>query len=217
VGAAAYAAANDRIRKEILAYADERGPRLAALAVIVGWPDPNPESKGDPTKMRVIQKHFFLEAQRLRKELAVVDKDFSDKVAGIMNDAQGKFADEQAAGRLDIDKFRDDLNRNADAEAARQVRSTPKELDIRLAGARTTVLPATPPSVVTIPATAPFDAPPKVTFTGVGLEDQRRLVEHDLRIWLALNRFSLSKSKKGAKDKTDEFLKWRKSILQAGP
>ncbi len=60
-----------------------------------------------------------------------------------------------------------------------------------------------------IPAETPFDAAPTMPSGGIleGREDRRRLLAHELRIWLALQRLQLSKSGPGVPDKTTEFQK----------
>jgi hypothetical protein len=214
----AFADANRALLKEFLSYADERGPLLSSLAILSGWPDTNPESKGDPSKMRFMAKQNFLEAKRLRGEIAKTDAGFAAKAKGILASAQGVADSDLAQAQIDIEKFRDETNAKADAEAAREVRATPKQLDIRLAGARTMTLPAVPEIRYQLAASPSPRAVPQVTFTDIGNSagERRRQVEQELEIWLGLNRYSLAQSPSGVPNRTDEFKAWQKTYLMAG-
>ncbi len=214
----AYDDANTAIRSRFVDYGNQRGQLLASLAVIVGWPDTNPTSKGDTKFMRVVQKILFEKSKKLREDIAKLDSDFSAHVDTLLSGAQGVSGQKLANVQLAIEKFRDEMNKKADAEAAKQVRATPKELDIRLAGARTTILPAIPAQTIQIPASAPMPPAPQVTFSGIGngTEDRRRMVEQELQIWLGLNRLTLAKRGNGTPDVTDEFRAWRKTLQSDG-
>jgi hypothetical protein len=216
---AAYQTANDAIYEVFQAYGKKRGPLMASLAVIVGWPDPNPKSNGDPSKMGVIQKILFLKAKGLRAQIVDLDQKFSAELNERFAAAQAQSGKDLANAYAAVAAFREQLNKKADAEAAREVRATPKDLDIRLAGARTTVLPALPGRSVKISPGTPMPPPPQVPFMGIGngTEDRKKLVEQELQSWLGLNHMALAKRGQGAPDVTEEFKAWRKILLSGGP
>jgi hypothetical protein len=217
--AADFDAANQAIWEIFEPYSKQRGPLLSSLALIAGWPDRNPNSKGDPEKMRLIQKNNFEKAKKLRAEVAALDGQFAQDVIEYLSVAQNLSRKRLTEARKLVNDFVIQLSKRADAESKSQIRATPKELDIRLANARTTVLPAVPAQTVEIPAGNPMPPAPRVTFRGIGngTEEKRRLVEQELQIWLGLHRFKLAKHGQGVPDETDEFKAWRKTLLSAGP
>lgn len=210
---------NSPIWKAFEDYGHKRGPLMAALAVDVGWPDPNPNSRGDVSTMNIVQKKIFLRDKQLRADIAALDQAFSKQMASLMAQVQAKSEADLLAAKQAITAFQEELNKKADAEAARQVRATPKELDIRLAGARTTILPAVPAQSIQIPPGSPIPAAPQVPSSGIGNgpEDRRKMVEQELRSWLGLNRLTLARPGRGVPDETEEFRAWRKTLLSAGP
>ena len=215
----AYDDVNGAIWKAFQAYGHNRGPLMAALAVDVGWPDPNPTSKGDPSNRNIAQKKTYERDKQLRADISALDAAFATQMKGLMAQVQAKSDADLEAAEAAIEAFREELNKKADAEAARQVRATPKQLDIQLAGARTTVLPAIPARTVLIAPSSPNSPAPQVPSSGIGngSEDRRKMVEQELRSWLGLNRLTLARPDKGVPDVTKEFRAWRKTLLSDGP
>lgn len=206
--AEAYAQASDRIRQAFLAYADARAPKTLRLTVLVGFPDPNPDSVPPRTPVKTFLQKMLDEAKQLREELAQLDLELEGKTNAILTSVAEANAQDEAAMRVKVEEFRNQLNERASREAEAEVRTSVKELGLQLTDANPIVVPGTPSRRVEIPAEAPFPAAPKVPSVGIphGLDDRRRLIEHELGIWLGLNRYRLEK---GATDKTEEFQKWR--------
>jgi hypothetical protein len=205
-----YAEANIRIRLIFEDYADQRAPRVAKLAVLVGFPDPNPTSIPPRNPLRPAAQALFDEAKQLREELARLDDDFLTAVQEILSDVviRGVALKEDVMSR--VMKFRDQMNRRAEQEAAAEVRTSIKELGLHLTEPSPLIVPGTPARTVRIPAEAPLPPPPQVPSVGIprGLADRRRLMQNELSIWMGLNRFRLQN---GAKDLTKDFQAWRET------
>jgi hypothetical protein len=134
---------------------------------------------------------------------------------------------EAVAQRLNVDKedlgakvkqLEADLDRKAKVEAAAQIRKAESKLSFQLADTAPIKLPQSPSRHLTIPAEKALDPAPEVPSSGIldGPADRKRWLEHELRIWLALNRYTLSSSKSGHRDATQEFQTWRQQH-GAGP
>ena len=207
----AYADANTQIRAMFDAWAADRAPTFAKLALIAGFPDPNPTSQAvDKSLPRSIQLRNE-EASKLRVQLSGIDAKFDANSRAVLAGVQDKVKTDQAALLDRVQEFASQLDKRAEAEARSQVRHTVSQLRLKLTNPTPVDLPATPPRRLLIPAESPLDPAPKVATSGIllGAADRRRLLDHELRIWLALNRYTLSESPQGHRDATQEFQKWR--------
>lgn len=207
---AAFDAANEKIRAVFERYGAARAPLVTRLAVLVGFPDPNPASEPPKRRLKPIAQTRFDEAKRIRAELATLESGFQGEVATILHGVTDVTAEAEAQMRVRVEQFRSALDRQAAAEAEAQVRTSVKELGLSLTDPTPLVLPETPSRVVQIPGEAPLMPAPKVPSEGIpdGPEDRRRLMERQLRIWLGLNRYRLAK---GGRDATMEFERWRQT------
>lgn len=216
--ARAYADANDKLWESFNRYAEERSPLVAELALLVGWPDPNPHSKGDPAQLAPIPKATFLRAKALRESLNLLDDQFIEEVRQAFQLAKEATDDEVKKAEQQVEQVRLAMNQKADQEAFRQVRATPKELGLQLSGPSTVVLPAVPTIKVKMLKPPHLPATARVRSLQIGARDpdRRWLIQHDLDIWLHLQRHFLAPRSSAARDATEEFLTWRKNLLAAG-
>ncbi|AIE85178.1 hypothetical protein OP10G_1810 [Fimbriimonas ginsengisoli Gsoil 348] len=205
-----YLEANAKIRLAFEAYGNARAPKVTRLAVLVGFPDPNPNSIPPKLPMRPVSQARFDEAKRLREELAALDAKFNAQAEQILAAVVSETAADREAMRKTIETFRNELNRRAETEAQAEVRTSVKELGLQLTEPSPVLVPGTPARQVEIPAEAPLPPAPKVPSVGIpsGLADRRRLLQHELTIWLGLNRYRLEK---GGRDATEDFQRWRET------
>ena len=133
----AYDAANGPIRQSFLEYGQKRGPLMASIAVLVGWPRPQPDLKGRQGG------HEQGSAEGSSTRAGTLGERSLNSISSSTDLINHQFAGAQAVicgqdgrnSRRRSRLFRDQLNKKADDETAKQVRATPKDLDIRLAGA----------------------------------------------------------------------------------
>lgn len=216
--AKAYDAVSTKIRPLFDAWATERAPVFARLALLVGFPDPDPKSnQADPSGTPVRQAQIT-EANRLRSQLKSIDDRFRASTAGLLSAVTQFTRARQAELKQEIDHLTVDLDKRSVNEANAQIRKAESKLSFRLADTAPIRLPQSPSRHVTIPAEKALEPAPQVPSGGIldGKADRKRLLEHELRIWLALNRYALSKTRAGHRDATQEFQTWRQ-LHGAGP
>ena len=215
---AAYALANVKLRPLFEKWAKERAPKFARLAVIAGFPDPNPTSKAPDDAANLAAKKRSAEAKTIRQELFVIDSEFQTESKSLIAALLAKSSTDQAALKLKVDAFASDLDKRAQAEARSQIRQANSKLSFQLTKPTPIQVPATQAHHITIPAENPLDPAPKVPSSGilVSTADRRRLLDHELKIWLALNRYTFSPISKGHRNATTEFQIWRQQH-GAGP
>jgi len=216
--AKAYLEANEKIRKLFEAWADERAPVFSKLTMVTGFPDPGPSTKeSDPAQKPSPLDQTAL-ANQLRTKLSSIDLQFKQKSDALLEGVVQQTHAAQAELIKQIEQKRIELETKAEMEAKAQIRRAVSKLQFRLADSAPVILPETPARHVTIPAEKALEAPPQVPSSGILEEkaDRKRLLEHELRIWLALNRYTLSESRTGHRDATQEFQIWRQQH-GAGP
>jgi len=205
---AAYDEASGRVREIFVKYAEERAPKVLRLTVIVGFPDPNPQSKPPRTTIKTFMQKMLDEAKKLREEIAAIDQAFDKEANAILASVKGATAQDEEKMRAKIEEFRTQLNDRAAKEAAAEVRISVKDLGLLLTEPSPVFVSGTPAKTLQIPAEKPLSPAPQVPSVGIpsGLEDRRKLTQHELAIWLGLNRYRLVQ---GAPDRTREFNEWR--------
>lgn len=207
----AFREANDRIRVRFEAWATERAPVFAKLTLLAGFPDPNPTSQPPARAPNPIQRQRLETADRLRTDLKTIDDRFSADCAKILAAMFDKSSASQADLQRRIEAFANELDRRAEREARAQIRNVDSQLEFRLADPTPVAFPGSPSHSVRISTDSPLDPSPVVPSEGLveGTADHRKMLEGELRIWLALNRYRAVQSSRGVKDATQEFQLWR--------
>ncbi len=201
---------SETIRAELEKVGEARLPKVARLAFLEGWPDPNPENIPSPTPLRPVPQLREDEALRLRRELARIDSEFKARIENLSILRLDALAQRRTQVLLAIEARKNELDAQATAEANKQMADATKDLRLDLARGQVIKLRPVAAQTVTIPGGKPLAGVPKVPSSPELSEPQltRSLVESDLRIWLGLNGFELKDS---AVDKTAEFIAWRNS------
>lgn len=210
-----YNEANRQIRLRFQRYADARVPLISRLYDIVGFPDPNPRNEPPKTKLGAVSQQLFDEAAELRRELGKVESAYREDKEQLLRQADDQASAIDAGALKRVREMADRLETQATNEANRQIRVSVKDLGLQLVEPRPMSLPATPPVSVSLPAERAPAPAPQVPSSGVpsGVEDRRRRLQHELKIWLGTHRYRLTDN---GRDATAEFLTWRKSY-RAGP
>ncbi|CAN5630869.1 hypothetical protein BH11ARM2_BH11ARM2_05880 [soil metagenome] len=206
---ARYKEIDARIRAEFERISDRRGRQLAALSVLVGFPDPNPDpdQAGEPPNGAVSRKRFE-KAQDLRQRIREIDAAFQAFVRAQTQGIEDLAASERTRILAEIETEKAKLDRQAEIDAAARVREAERDLRLKLVDATRISLPAQPGQTVELAAQKPLRPAPEVPSESVfGNRDHRRaLLESELRVWLGLRRYHLDPK---ARDATSEFETWR--------
>lgn len=207
-------AIDSEIWNRFIDYADDRSPHTARLALLAGFPDPNPTSKIPDVPMKNVEKLRFEEAQGHREKLLVLEAKFDNDVNAKIAKLKGDLLQAAIVKEEDIRRYRVENDRKAEATAARQVQEGVRALGLSLAEPMRLTLNGIPSRTTMLPGWAAPPAPPKVTSTGVLAKpgDRELLIDRQLKIWAAQNRYVVSQNP-GLKDMTREFMRWRSTWL----
>ncbi len=207
----AYQEANEKIRKAFEDWAGVRSNPFAKLALIAGFPDPNPTSTPPTRQLRPIEKYKFDVSKELRKDLKSIDGDFYAKSRLILNEVLDKTSADQAALELRIQDFASDLDKRAEKEARSQIRNAVSQLSFKLSEPTPVYLPEVPSRRIDISSESAVDPAPKVTVDGIlqRTDDRRLILNNEVRIWAGVNRYQLVSTAKEGRDATHEFQIWR--------
>ncbi|HEY0867876.1 MAG TPA: hypothetical protein VGE01_10870 [Fimbriimonas sp.] len=211
----AFERANERIREVFVRYGEERAPLVADLALLVGFPDPNPEGVTPSVPLGNVDRQRLAKANELRQQIQILEAEFDQKVAAILGEVETENAALLADLRERIRKYRVENDAKAERDAAQQVQEDVRALGLQLTEQVRLTLPGVPTQATTLPA-APAPKPaPEVSSAGIltSLEDRRLLVGRQVQIWSAQRRYQIVDSPNQGQDLTDEFIAWRKDLL----
>ena len=206
-----YDAALARLAKAFVVYADRRGPKIARLAVLAGFPDPDPGSlaKPDPSSPGAVRS--AVEAGRLRGEVVALDKAFSAEARQMLAEASNA----AAADRVDVERRIEAALADADARAERtateQMAAARRELDALLASRSEWTLKAEAGRSLEVPGTSKLPGIAAMPRTQEFRED----LAGDLDLWLRSRGYVLARKGQRGRDVTKEFDAWRAG-LRAG-
>ena len=192
---------------------ERRAPKLIRLSFLVGFPDDNPDSEPLPEDATYFEKEHEAEAKKLRSEIEAIDKEFETKAAEISSRYASILADKQTNLKSEIFRYERELNTKAEQEALAQIKSFRESVELKLKAAISASYPATPASVVAAPKVSGLPAPPKIDYSVSGISPNwvTEVADSDLRIWAPLNNYVLVPPGKGITDKTEEFIRWRRT------
>ncbi len=204
--------ATAKISEKYQAYADVKGPLVVRVAILSGFPDPDPGSSRAPLPSDPTATRRFNEARQVRDKIGLLEKDFHAFSVGALAEAT-KEADAEIASRLaELERQLAQIEEETRRQAARELRRTQRELRPLLADSPPLKLPAVPaqevaiPAVhITIPAIQSAIAPPEI------LAEPATKLKTELQIWLRVNRYVLAERGK-ARDATADFLAWRQQF-----
>jgi hypothetical protein len=216
--AKAFADANEKIRPLFDKWAGERAAVFSDLAMIEGFPLPIGVQPAADKLQTTVSNKLAEKANALRDKLKALDGKFKEDSDSILAAVAKKTHVNKTDLGSKIAQLTADLDSKAKAEAKAQIRKAESRLSFQLADTAPIRLPQSPARQLTIPAEKALDAAPKVPSGGIldATADRRRWLEHELRIWLALNRYTLSSTRSGHRDATQEFQTWRQ-LNGAGP
>lgn len=207
----AYQEAVLALREVFERYARTRGPVLAKLTIISGFPDPNPKSNPPGANATKNQKHWFEVTKRYREDLKRIDDDYDSEARALLGSVSDEALESIQAINQRVVDFRAEMDLKAQREARKQVRTTMRDLGLQLADVTEAWLPDLASDSVRVGASPPPKPAPDVPleFARNGEKAGREEMQSELRIWGALNRYRVIEPKPGIPDKTDDFIQWR--------
>ena len=210
---AALREAETLIHAAFATYAAQRGPKLARLALLVGFPDPDPTSTKSPDPARALAEARFVEAKALRSDIVGLDAAFARQTQGYLKDAQDKIDEDLTQMRIDIQQRKDDADARAEAEAARLAAVNEASLGLSSRSMRDVQLSQVAPESVqpTSGPTPPAMGPTSIELDPTDTAGRIRALQSEVRIWAGIHGYSLVERGKG-RDATEEFKEWAKHL-----
>lgn len=204
------------LRAMFVRYGEERGPLLAHLGALARSNDLADEQVPDGAD--AIETSRIEKANKLRAESRKLDAEYDSQAQVLLDAAYAKISD--AIGKLEAEasRVRAEAEAKAQAEAESKATKTQTEIDVQLQGLVPDALPTVPARQVNVPGSPALpEAPNDKTDTLFGsLEERRRLLDHEVDIWVKTTGRTRASSKLGARDATEDFLRWR-SAHTVGP
>jgi len=201
------------IRQLFEATAAKRAPRVIRLSFIAGYPDDNPESNPLPEDTVYDRKRWEEEAKQLRAEIAAIDKEFesASSLLSARNSEQVLGIKDQTT--VEIKRYQRELNAKAEREADTQVKNFKELVILKLSTAMTTSYPQLNSISQTSPGVNPLPSPPIIDYSILKTDRAwiEATVDADLEAWALLQNFSLVKPRTGITDRTEEFIRWRRT------
>ena len=201
-----------KVHEEMRRRAPDRGYAMARVALLVGFPDPDPLSERDFEPGSKRGEMRIEEARTWREIIRTIDADVDDLAAKL--DAEA--VDSYYKAVADVYAEMDQAKRDAEAEAKRlaeaQRAKSGQGIESVLTGGERARLRAVPgATVATVAGPVPARRMDPFARSGDPAESARARAESDLKVWLAVNGFELASSKGAARDATEDFISWRKA------
>ncbi len=205
--------ARQKLRDLFDRYASQRGPLVTQIALIAGFPDPDPKSRMQPVLDNPLTRFRMGTAKRLRSQIDDLDKQYDVEARRILLGLDQQADAELTRIKAEMEVARGNAEVQARKEAAKQVRVIERNIGASLASEGNTVLPAisgktAPGSAVPIPLAQPRTEAPKAMDDSAA---RQKLLSDELAIWLAVNGYRQEVSRDKAPDRTAEFIEWRKT------
>jgi hypothetical protein len=192
------------------AYTDQVGPKYATLAVIAGFPDPDPNSRRKQSTTDGMAAAATKKAAALRVDIAARNQAFQDFSKATLQTAEAETNAQLKKLLADIAQETANADARASTAARAEVKLAQAQIGQLLADKPMLEMPAVPESRMT---TSPGPTRGSQVRLPEGANqpltaDSPELVKSDLDVWLAVNRYQLGR-KDAARNATQEFVAWR--------
>ena len=196
------------IRSKFEALAAKTGPLTFRLSWLSGFPDPDPNSRRRSTQDQLRQAQLA-ESAELRKQIKGLEDAYRDEVKALLANLAAE-SDSALAKVIEEEKLQDgDLIRQAEAEARRRAAQALSAIS-ESAFTPESSLPAQPAALAQ-GAAAQAKRPQDWRSESRSPWPLRARLKDEAMIFVRLQGGTWSSTSKGAKDATQEFLKWRRS------
>lgn len=210
-----YDGAYHEIDELFRAYAESRGLPALRLALRVGSPDPDPDSRrvADPKNLR--QQRDFRLAEELRKEIATLDAEYQAKASAILSSVDMAVRRDFAQLSEQQTTWRQEAMRRAREEAEALVEQVNRPFAGDLEQSLAERLAERPGVTVQVPAVRSLPLQSEISAEDPG-PAVRRIARGHVQLWAKLNGYTLVDRPSLGRDGTSEFLAWRRSY-RIGP
>ncbi|MFQ3678165.1 MAG: hypothetical protein SNJ74_09525, partial [Fimbriimonadaceae bacterium] len=203
--AEARAEGEDEVRAAFSKYARERGPVVARLAMLLGFPYPDPRPIPLPEETIWGARRRLAEAKERYDELGRMDAEYQNRVSAILTAVRAQTAERRAQIELAVAERTDAAASRAQTDAARVFAESGADYEASLAERPDVAFAALPGRTQSLPGGTPAPSAPVLPGgTLAGRQTAGSEIRHDLRIWLGIRGFQLANRPAGVRDPTDE-------------
>lgn len=208
----ARAEGESEVRAAFFEHAQQRGPVVARLAMLLGFPFSDPRPIPLPEETILGARRRLVEAKERYDELGRMDAEYQNRVASILTRVQAQTAERRAEIELAVAERTDAAASRAQTDAARVFAESGADYTASLAERPDVTFAALPSRSQTLPGGTPTTSAPVLPGgTLAGRQTAGSEAQHDLRIWLGIRGFQLADRSAGVRDRTKEFLEWRRT------
>ena len=202
-----YAQVMNDISRRYQIYSNQRGPLLASLSVLVGFPDRHPDGSKKLKGVFVQAPYYLPRANALRKKIHDLDQSFTAEFQGQM--ASLKHAQGVAYQALlnEISEEIGNINQRATDAANTETQQSANELGPLISASPPETLPAVKSHTIEVPTQVVsqpnLSTKPIHPFVSIGS------LQAYLQIWEGINGYRLSKNPL-VPNRTNQFIQWIK-------
>ncbi len=200
----------EKIRPIFERYAKQRGPLLVSLTVLTEFPNPEQLVKVDPESEPAIQSRVE-RIREFQRQIAQLDKQYELEIATVDGQTRTAIQNREEQMNARVEAKRKENNQRAEREARQQVNTLTDVLNERLVPQGAKRLPFRDGASLSVElrsTNSGFKGVPSTSRTVVLPTD----IHGQLQTWLALNGYDFAGSPAGARDATQEFIKWRAGL-----
>ncbi len=179
------------------------GTHRFALANLVGFPDPDPDSKRVPLEADRFAQRPFEESKGHRKAIMGLSEEFWKEVASLRSGIEAAAQDDRTRLEVRLAQLEQDAVRRASADAASLTRSD--EGEDPMLGPKSTRVPAEAGASAPVLASGARSLP--VVPLGSPIARHHWLVSR-AKLWAAIHHYQLVDQPRQGADKTREFAVW---------
>jgi hypothetical protein len=197
-------------------YGEERGPLLAHLNALARSNDLADEPI--PSGADRIESSRIEKANTLREQIRQMDSAYDQQAQTLLDAAYAKIGEEIRKLQIQADQIRVAAAAKAQAEAESKATKTETAINVELKDLVPDALPAVPSRQVVVPGSPSLPKAPTDKTDAIfgSLEERRRLIDREVDVWVKTTGRQRASSAAGARDATEEFLRWR-SAHTVGP
>lgn len=191
-------------------YAERRAQPLFTIGLFAGYPDPDPKSRRPLPEADKFMLEQAKQTASSRKQLEVAEEWYQGQVSAVLSNTDERIAQQILNLRIELEKQRLEAESRARQEAAAQVNTELAEINPSLAQTSPLNLKPSAGQSISVRATnSPLVLTPPPDRSATILAQAREQARLDATVWAATVGYRLTESR-GAPDKTEEFLEWRR-------
>lgn len=205
-----------RIDRLFVDYANQRGPLVNDLALIVGYPIPRREQLERPPDDQVWERNQYEKALKLYAQISQVEQAYGALIGQEKDRLLAEASNMEGSVGAEIARLKQVYAESAMAIAQEQMVKAEREQTLTLDPAEGAQQPALNEKRSRVGFPGQILQGPSAEPSGQLLPDEAARLEEDLKLWADQRGYRLMEKPGRYPDETESFLKWRQQ-LHPGP